>query len=190
MPPAAADMLDPPMIVVPPPAEALGPPPVPEAAGLAALFDDIPRSDPSMPIPRPVPPTGDTPAFDLDVHVGALSAGGDDPTIDLPHAQMEQMHADMGQMEEPQPEAAQPLGAALVAAFEHNRTAPVDVGQVVEIAAADTPFSMDTEQSTMSMPSPIVVRLRDLQQRLAAEGRTTDAEILVQALALLESGGA
>jgi hypothetical protein len=188
------------MIVVPPPAETLGPPPRAEAPGLSALFDDIPRSDPSIPIPRAAPASASTrPAagFDIDIGVdvgaelgadvgiadpvgGAGAAPGqDDPTIDLPHA--------FGAP--PPPDDEQPLGAALVAAFEHNRTAPVEVGQLVDVAPAGA-FSLDTEQSTMSMPSPIVVRLRDLQQRLVAEGRATDAQVIAQALALLESGGA
>jgi hypothetical protein len=198
------------MIVVPPPAYGLAPPviPPPETPGLSALFDDIPRSNPEMPSHAPPPPAA---SFDLDagldidfgapppstpdgqlaVHVGApiehqfehgrheIGRGDDDPTVDTLHA--------IGLPQEPAPE--QPLAASLVAAFEHNRTAPVEMGQVVDVRPASDSFLIGAEPSTMSMPSPIVVRMQELQQRLLSEGRDADAEVITQALDLLERGG-
>jgi hypothetical protein len=66
------------------------------------------------------------------------------------------------------------LGVDLVAAFE------------AEISG-DGGFDPGAEASTASMPSPIIVRMRSLADRLRLEGRDNDADVILQALLLIES---
>jgi hypothetical protein len=190
--PAAAGL---PLIEVPPPAPLIAPPSnqakkTGEGRGLAALFDDVAvpeaptiadsadEAGDFMLTPQTARPPADP--FAEDPALADLASFHDEPTADLAGGA---------------PTAD--LGADLVAAFEaqtSDAALKASIGATkggliggIDVDAELAALDGLTDASTASMPSPIVVRLRSLAERLRSEGRAADADVITQALVLIEA---